>query len=616
MKLKKSSNELDVKEHSVIKNTFFCLKNTVDCYPQLLIWCLFAILANVGIPILSTFLPKIVIEKIISGDSMQNLIRVTLTFTLSIAVLSGLKRFFEKYVYHHKFKMNSFYLRKVANKGMTTDYCNQEKEHFRKLQTESFGSCNGNYSPLTQVYDVIIELCSNSLGFVVYFGILIRLNIFVVVFLIATTLISYFLNKRIIKWAVNNNKEKIGYQQRTDYINNVSADLKSAKDIRLYNMSVWLEKVYGDNIKSLSGWYKRYTEKVFGVSLCDSGLSLLREGVAYAYLLYLVLNWQIEVADFVLYFGVITGFSVWLSGILGQINSLNSISIAVDYLRAYLEYPESYKKDGGIETTNIISLPKTIELKNVSYRYEGAQSDTLQNINLKIESTEHLAIVGLNGAGKTTLVKLICGLTDPTKGTVLYDGIDVKEYNRRSYYKLFSAVFQQFSIMSVTIEEIVAETVSEKVDSAKVELCLKQAGLWEKISSLTQGMKSEFGKTIYDNGVELSGGEIQKLLLARALYKTAPVMILDEPTAALDPISESKLYEIYNEIMDKRSTVFISHRLASTRFCNRILLIENGSIVEEGIHDTLLGEKCKYYELFETQAKYYRDNPNSGEVTT
>lgn len=615
MKPDKKANELNIKEYSVIKNMLYCFQCTVSHYPPLLLLCACAVLVNVMLPVLTTYLPKAVIDRITSGDSIKNLIITVLAFTLSIAVLSGFKRFIEKYIYGQKFRMNTFYTRKVAVKGMTTDYCNQEKEQFRKLQSESFNSCNGHYSPLTQIYDVNISLFSNALGFIVYFGILMELNSFIVLFLIATSLISYFLNKKIIKWTADNNKEKIGYQQKTNYINGVSGDIRSAKDICLYNMSIWFENVYNNNMKGLAGWYKRYTSKIFKTSVYDSGLSLLRECASYAYLLYLVLNSQISVADFVLYFGVITGFSLWLGGVLGQVNSLNRINLAVNYLRAYVEYPESYKNEGGIETDGISKLPKTIECINVSYRYDGADEDTLKNINLKINPAEHLAVVGLNGAGKTTLVKLICGLCDPTGGTVLYDGIDVKEYKRRSYYKLFSAVFQQFSILPVKIDEIVAENISENIDSAKVELCLKQAGLWDKVITFSKGVKSDFGKTIYDDGIEFSGGETQKLLLARALYKAAPVMILDEPTAALDPISESRLYETYNKVMKERSTVFISHRLASTRFCNRILLLENGSVCEEGTHESLLSGKGKYYELYETQAKYYRDNPNGREET-
>ena len=606
-------NELNVKEYSIIKNMKYCLKATTECYPLLLLWCAVTVIINVLLPILIIYLPKAVIDDITLGNSVQSLVLTVLTYSTCIALLSGSKRFMEKYISFHKYKMNTFYTRKVANKGMTTDYCNQENEHFRKLQTESFNSCNGHYSPMTQVYDIMIALLSNAIGFAVYFGLLAKLNIFIVLFIIATTVISYFLNKRVIKWAADYNGEKIGYGQKTSYINRVSADIKSAKDIRLYNMSPWLENVYLLNNKGLSGWYRRYAGKAFQAAVADGGLALLREGVAYSYLLYLVFAGQLGVSDFVLYFAVITGFSGWLGGIFSQINALNRSNLAFNYLRAFLEYPDTYNKRGGRETADILRCPKRIELKNVSYRYAGAGEDTLNNISLTIDPAEHLAVVGLNGAGKTTLVKLICGLCDPTEGIVLYDGIDVKEYNRRAYYRLFSAVFQQFSLLPVNLEEIIAESGTEKVDTQRVNDCVKESGLSEKISALPSGIKSNYGKSINDDGVELSGGEIQKLLLARALYKNAPVMVLDEPTAALDPVSESRLYETYSTLMNEKSAVFISHRLASTRFCHRILLIENGAICEEGTHQSLLEQKGRYYTLFETQAKYYRDHPDGEE---
>lgn len=603
------SGEMGITEYSIGRNALFCLKSTFHCYPPLLAWCGIAALTGTALPVLATFLPKAVIERITGGGGMGGLIAVTLAFTLSIALLSGLKRFADGCVENHRFKMNTWYNRLVARKGLTTDYRNQENEQFRKLMNESFSGCNGHFAPLSQAYGIWIALFSNFLGFAVYFGILVKLNGLILLFLVATTVVSYFLNRRILKWAADNNRERIGYGQRTSYLNSVSGDLRAAKDIRLYGVTAWFERVYAMNLKGLSGWYARYAAKVFGVSAADSGLSLVREGASYAYLLHLVLTSRIGVADFVLYFGVITGFSLWLGGILGQINALQRINLSFNYLRGYLEYPETYKREGGASTDSLRASPKTIALQNVSYRYEGAESDALHKINLTIRPAEHIAVVGLNGAGKTTLVKLICGLIDPTEGAVLYDGVDVREYDRRAYYKLFAAVFQQFSILPVPIREIVAEAVAEDADDQKVERCLRHAGLWEKVAALPKGLNSEYGKMIFDDGVEFSGGETQKLLLARALYKSAPVMLLDEPTAALDPISESRLYETYNGIMRDQSTVFISHRLASTRFCDRILLIEGGAVIEEGTHEGLLMQKGRYFELFETQAKYYREHP-------
>lgn len=611
--MSKQGNELNVKEYSVLKNMMYCIRATMEHYPLLLLWCSLLVITNVLLPVLTLYLPKEVIEKITAGNrsdgEVWSLISIVAVFTISIAILMGIKKFMEQFIYYNKFKLNTYYQGKVASKGMTTDYSNQENENFRKLQSESFSSCNGHYSPVAQVYNTGVSLLSNAFGFVVYFGILMKLNIFVMLFVISSTLISYFLNKKVVKWAFNNNKEKIGYGQRTNYINRISGDIKSAKDIRLYNMSAWLENVYQKNYTGLSNWYKRYFSKTFKIAVVDGGLSLLRQGLVYAYLLYLVLNNRIIIADFVLYFAAITGFSIWLDGILGEINELNRISLAINYLRAFFDYPETFRRIGGIVSDTFQDMPKKIKLKNVSFRYEGACEDTLNNINLSIDPSEHLGIVGLNGAGKTTLMKLICGLCDPTEGVVLYDGVDVREYNRISFYKMFSAVFQQFSLLPVTIEEIVAETTIENVNIQKVEKCLHDAGLWEKINDLPKGVKSNYDKTIYDDGIELSGGEVQKLLLSRALYKNAPVIILDEPTAALDPISESRLYENYDLLMEKKTAIFISHRLASTRFCHRILLIDKGSITEEGTHESLLEQKGTYYSLFETQAKYYRDNP-------
>lgn len=605
-KKKEVQKESFGRRYSVIQNIVYCLKNTSRCYLPLLYLCLAAILIKAALPVLSTYLPKILIEKITTKSSLQELITVILIFMGGIAILSGADKFFTKFIYHEKFRMNTFYLKQVALKGLTTDYVNQENGLFRKLQNESFSCCNGNYSPLSNIYDDLIQLFTSTLGLSVFWAILTRLNLWMIVFLIVTTVISYFLNQKIIKWTSKNNNERIGYQQRIDYINRISGDIRSAKDIRLYRMAGWFTDIYKENMNGIAGWYRRLTNKLFGVSLCDSGLALLRESAVYIYLLYLVWNHQISVADFVLYFGVVAGFSTWLGSILSQIASLNQKNIKINYFRSYLEYPETYRREGGAAIP-ADHLPKTIELKNVSYRYEGAEPYALHHINLKITPGEHLAIVGLNGAGKTTLVKLICGFINPTEGQVLYDGIDVREYNRTQFYKLFSAVFQQFCLLPVTIEEIVSESPAGEIDRSAVADCLKNAGLQEKIEQLPDGIKSQFGKTIYDDGIDFSGGEVQKLLLARALYKSAPIMLLDEPTAALDPIAESNLYQNYNTISRGKTTVFISHRLASTSFCERTILMENGAICEEGTHDSLLAQKGKYYHLFEIQAKYYRE---------
>ncbi len=601
------------KRYSIIQNLLYCLRTTRQTYPILLVFCFAIIAVNCVIPVLTAFLPKVVIEKITEGTDVRHTLSVTAGFTFTLAVLMGIQEYLDRLIYWHKFKMNAFFLRMITKKGLTTDYKNQENEHFRKLQSESFASCNGNFSYYAQTYDAVVLFFSNFIGFLAFAGILVTLNPLLILFLCATTIVSFLINRKIIKWVDKNNEEKVGYEQRMQYIVSASEDTQAAKDIRLYNMSVWMNKIYQDNMKGLLGWYRKYTAKLFGVSAVDSGLTFFREGITYLVLLYMVWNNRISVAEYVLYFNVVAGFSVWLSSMLGQLNNLERLSMAMNRFRAYLDYPEEYKREEGLPVEKT-EQPGKITLENVSFRYNNDGADILKNLNLEIVPGEHLAVVGLNGAGKTTLVKLICGLIDPTKGRILYDGVDIREYNRNQYYRIFGAVFQDNSIMPVTIEEIVSEDIGESIDSARVEKCLKQAGLWDKVSALEKGIHSHFDKAFWDDGINFSGGEIQKLLLARALYKQAPVIILDEPTAALDPVAENRLYESYDEMMKNKTTVFISHRLASTRFCNRILLVEDGQVQEEGTHEELLSQKGKYYELFETQAKYYRENQNREEA--
>ena len=277
-----------------------------------------------------------------------------------------------------------------------------------------------------------------------------------------------------------------------------------------------------------------------------------------------------------------------------------------------MDFKEPFKFEDGEPLKIEKGKAYEITLKNVSFLYDGANDFTLKNINLTLKSGEKLAVVGLNGAGKSTLVKLICGFLDPTEGEVLLNGKDIRAYNRADYYRLFSAVFQDFSLIAGTVETNVAQK-EEGANEARVKECIRLAGLEEKIGSLKDGIKTYVNRKVYDDAAEFSGGETQRLMLARALYKNAPVVVLDEPTAALDPIAESELYLKYNEMTKGKSSVYISHRLASTRFCDRIILIDGGVIKEEGTHEELLALGGKYAELFEIQSKYYREGDGENE---
>jgi ABC-type multidrug transport system fused ATPase/permease subunit len=321
----------------------------------------------------------------------------------------------------------------------------------------------------------------------------------------------------------------------------------------------------------------------------------------------MVVNGSIQVDEFVLYFGAVGSFAGLVGGIFNEFISINATSLVVCDLRDYLNYPDKNNRGSGCELQDF-NLPCEIELENVSYKYEASEKDTLSDISLKIKAGEKIAIVGLNGAGKTTLIKNICGLYSPSSGSVKVNGHEVKEYNIYDYYSMFSVVFQDFHFLPVSLANTVSSKTDENTDREKVLECIRLAGLDDKINSLEKGVDSLLDKQLNENGVDLSGGEKLKLLLARAIYKNAPVLILDEPTSALDPIAESELYEKYNELTKNKTSIFISHRLASTRFCDRILYLEDGRIIENGSHDELIKLNGKYAYLFGIQSHYYKDN--------
>jgi len=328
--------------------------------------------------------------------------------------------------------------------------------------------------------------------------------------------------------------------------------------------------------------------------------------VAYVYLIGLVVNNQISVAEFLLYFSAVSGFTTLVTGILSQLNRLKKQSLDLSIVREALEYPEMFKFEGGEDLVVDLNKEYTIELKNVSFKYPGKDKNVLTNINLTIKPNEKIAIVGLNGAGKTTLVKLICGYYDPTEGEILLNGVNIKTYNREHYYKMFSAVFQHFSLLAGSVAVNVAQSI-ENINYDLVYSCVEKAGLKEKIESLPDKYESNLNREVYEDATNLSGGETQRLMLARALYKDAPIIVLDEPTSALDPIAEADIYNKYNELAKNKSSLFISHRLASTKFCDRILFIADEKILEEGTHDELLALGGKYAHLFNVQSKYYRE---------
>ena len=408
-------------------------------------------------------------------------------------------------------------------------------------------------------------------------------------------------------------KKRIAVFRKIWYLAGLSTKFDHGKDIRLYGMGEWFHKMAGMFMGEWHDVKKGFEHRYLGAALINFLILFFRDGGAYIYLIYKAAAGEINASEFVLYFAAIGQFAGWFSRLIDTWLNIHTASLQYSDMREFFDYPNKTNRGAGAAVP-LSSDGLSIELKNVSYKYPKTEISAIKDVSIKIEAKEKIALVGLNGAGKTTLVKLICGMYAPTEGEILLNGHKIGEHNIDDYYTLFSAVFQHFRFLPISIAQNISIVPRTQADLNKLERCIELAGLTDKINKLENGADTPLIKEINPGGTELSGGEQQKLMLARTIYKDAPVLILDEPTAALDPIAESEMYMKYNEIAKDKTSVFISHRLASTRFCDRIILISDGEITETGTHDELMKKNGKYAELFEIQSHYYRNNINETET--
>lgn len=340
-----------------------------------------------------------------------------------------------------------------------------------------------------------------------------------------------------------------------------------------------------------------------GYQALSGAVSQLFVGVAYVFVCLKALGGAFGVGAIVQYVSAITALSSGLSVLIETLGNLKNNTPFLCTVFEFLDMPN--KMDQGDMDINHNSKNKDeIEFRNVFFKYPGQKDYALRNVSLTFHAGQRMAVVGMNGSGKTTFIKLLCRLYDPTEGEILFNGIDIRRYNYHEYMKLFSVVFQDFKLLSFELGQNVASNMD--VDLNKAEQCLRDAGFGIRLDKLPQGLSTTLYKNFDEKGIDLSGGEAQKIALARALYKNASFIILDEPTAALDPIAEFEVYNGMNQMIGEKSAVFISHRLSSCRFCQDIAVFHEGRLVQRGSHDVLVSDKSgMYYNLWSAQAQYY-----------
>ena len=431
---------------------------------------------------------------------------------------------------------------------------------------------------------------------------------------LTTALLGAVVHRAVSELGGRHGEEEQRHRERLRAMSRLASDPRPSKDIRVFGLATWICAMYDTTAAALGAIVDCRARIYTLYTFADAVLTVLTNGIALAVLVRDVTTGTLSIAAFVLYVATVGLLTQSVRGVVSNAATLSRELDSIGAYRAYLETEDAFLTEGG-------ALPKrgahTLELRDVTFTYPDADKPILKHINLTLRAGETLAVVGRDGVGKTTLVRLLCGLYDPDEGTVLLDGVDVKTLDRRAYYELFSTVFQENSLPAMTVAEIVS-CQTDDVDHERLWRCLEQADLASTVLALPNEAQTVIGQTANDDGVKLSGGERQRLLLARALYKDGDILLLDEPTAALDPLAEHALYQEYDRMTDGKSAVFISHRLASTRFCDRIIYLKDGTIAEEGSHEELLARGGEYARLFEVQSRYYREgrDPDDDEIGT
>lgn len=398
-----------------------------------------------------------------------------------------------------------------------------------------------------------------------------------------------------------NFEEHVEAEQGLNYLlMRVLLNIHAGKVIRLYGMRDMLD----ENFER----YNPFIQKVFGemciqtrqIALLNQLLSGVFSIVAYGIVLLKVLAGAITIGSFTQYAGALAAFQ---SAIMGIIQQDERIRRQVQYLEKFLDFLAlKNSHTGTIPVEKRLDHVYEIEFHHVTFAYPGSAEPVLKDVSCKLTLKDKMAVVGLNGAGKTTFIKLLCRLYDPTEGYITLNGVDIRKYDYQEYQSLFGVVFQDFQLFPFLVRENVAS--GKECDTDRLWRCLEQAGVDQRVRAMRQGLDTVLSSQEKD-GEAISGGEAQKLAIARALYKDAPFVVLDEPTAALDPLSEYEIYRRFDDLVQDKTSIYISHRMSSCRFCDDILVFQNGRIVERGAHDALLAQSGLYRQLWSAQAKYY-----------
>ena len=462
---------------------------------------------------------------------------------------------------------------------------------------------NNYFTNISTVFDTISQIIS-LIGIVVIMTMLNKaLFLILVLVIILQSVLHIYRQKYNLRFQV----DTTGEQRKLGYVSQISKSIPAKKDVDMFNLKDYVFEKIEHFQKNILTFNLRRIKKDGIIEVVAFFLNIAFQVSAYVLIGINALNGEIAAGEFTMGITSLINFMTASSFVATNILSFNNSLHYIHKYKSFLKYASKFDDDSGLTLSDLNMNDIEIEFKNVSFRYPNSNSYVLKNINIKISNKEKLGIVGYNGAGKTSFILLMTRMYEPTEGEILLNGINIQKINYRDYIKIFSSVNQDFFLFPFSILENIAQK-SEVTDQEKekiMDLC-RNNGMEERIKRMYKGLDTPVTKELFAAGIDLSGGERQKIAILRALYKDAPVLILDEPTSALDPIAECEIYRKFADISDGRLTVYISHRINSTRFCDRIAVFDQGEIKECGTFDELMDLHGLYHTSFETQGELYK----------
>lgn len=579
--------------------------------PSYVFLLLFQILLQAISPFSKIIFPTLIIEELtkvpLDQVNLSNLTWILVLFLAVEFIIPFLMNLNWMFLLHNENMLNKYWKKLMGDKMMQMRFYHLENpdvlDQISKAQDGLLGYGN-NLGGFQALINNIISILSNFLSVVGIIYIIAQINIWLIFILIGIVGLRLWNQSQIKKLNIQQWEERKRMNRENEYYSSLLTDFKYGKDIRLYACKDLLITKNKEYIEDTYQYQIKINQKFKKLTIIDNLFNMINQLLTYGYVAYYFIQSYISIAQYSLY---VTSINTFISSSYSIFNSFLNIrqnTKMMSEFKKFMEIDATYQ-EGNVKINP--NDPIVLEFKDVSFAYPNTTEYVLRHINYRMEGQKKISIVGENGAGKSTFIKLLMRLYDPTEGEILLNGINIKEIPIQDYYALFSVVFQDYQLIGFNLGEQI--TSSDTFDEEKVLQILSEVQFNHKMENLQKGLATSMLKYFDDQGIELSGGESQKIAIARALFKDGKILILDEPTSALDPLAEYEIYSQFHKMTQGKLTFYISHRLSSCRFCDEIMVLEHGEIVQLGHHDKLiLDEKGKYFEMFKAQAKYYQDD--------